>query len=82
MRKILRELPLRKILMVSIILGSLIGTIETLAQGIVIEGGLTCRTSATGCTIEGCHNSQPNGSGYTVCLYSGTNCPPLIQCEA
>ena len=80
MRKILRELPLRKILMVSIILGSLIGSFDAFAQDIELEG-LTCQTEAPGCTIEGCRWSLPNNSGYVVCLYSGTNCPPLNQCK-
>lgn len=79
MRKIFQELPLRRILLVSVILGSLIGAFNVFAQDIEIEG-LTCRTTASGCTIEGCHNPKPDGSGYTVCLYSGTNCPPLNQC--
>lgn|GEM_PF-3334846 len=79
MRQMLEELPIRGILIVSIILGSMAGGFGSIGQE-VIEGP-TCTTQAPGCTIEGCHNSRPDGSGYTVCLYSGTNCPPLTQCQ-
>ena len=77
MRQIISELPIRRILLISIVLGSLVGGLTTQAN----RGAPTCSSAPSGCTIEGCHNSQPDGSGYTVCLYSGTSCPPLTQCS-
>lgn len=77
MKKMLGELPLRRIVLVSIILGGLLGGVNTQAN----RPGPTCNSAPSGCTIEGCHSSQPDGSGYMVCLYSGSNCPPLTQCN-
>jgi len=79
--KLFAELPIRNILYVSLLLmafGFFFGSFTAQAD----EGGLKCLTETTGCTIEGCRNTLPNGQGYTVCNYSGTNCPPLTQCEA
>lgn len=83
MRKLFRELPFRTILIVSISLGTLMGTISTLADdGMVIEGQLFCRTNATSCSITGCRYTSNLPDSGQVCTYSGTNCPTLTQCEA
>lgn len=76
MRKLLAELPLRRIIFVSILLGALISGIDTRA-----DEAWVCRTEVSGCSNEGCHNSKPDGSGFIVCLYFGNNCPPLNQCD-
>ncbi len=77
MKKILAELPIRRIILVSIILGGLLGSVNIEAN----LGPPSCTPPPGGCTNEGCHNSRPDGQGYQVCLFSGNNCPPLTQCQ-
>ena len=83
MRRLLRELPLRKILIASIILGSMIGTISTFAYDEINTEGLTCYGDSNhpNCTWDGCHNSRPDGRGYIVCLYNEAGCPPATACS-
>ncbi len=82
MRKILRELPIRRIIVTSILLGCMLGSVSVFADDPEIE--LTCPggrdQNGNTCTFTGCHNSQPNGTGYQVCLFNESGCPPLTQC--
>ena len=82
MPRLFSELPFRSILLVSVLLialVSLFGNLNARAD----EGSMVCKIAGGGdCVNEGCHNSLANGQGFTVCLYSGTNCPRLNQCEA
>ena len=83
MLTMIRELPVRTILILSVGFGSLIGTMSTLADdGIGTENQLYCRTDHAGCTITGCRYTSNLPDSFQVCTYTGSNCPPLTQCEA
>lgn len=90
MRSLLAKLPVQRTVLCSIILTGLGVILLNLNNvGVRADPGWKCPTNPppSGCTIEGCHDSLPQGGGYQVCLYSGSMpgnlaCPPLHQCES
>jgi hypothetical protein len=80
MKTILIHLPMQRMFLMTILLIAL-GLFVT-NYTVKADESWSCPPPApSGCTIEGCHNSLPQGGGYMVCTYFGQNCPPLTQCE-
>ncbi len=77
MRKVICGLNLRKIILVSILLGTSFGTINIMADEMEI-GIWKCPDGAVpDCSANGCRKSSNQPDAFWVCGYSGVNCPPL-----
>ena len=93
MREAISSLNFRKIILVSILLGTMFGTIDkavyagddntgavTFNDGYGEAASWHCPDAGiiSSCTAKGCIK---NSGRYWVCKYEGKNCPPLEQCE-
>lgn len=87
MRHICRGLNFRKIILVSILLGTLFGSMNTVgAWGdgppVDVSPGFTCDNNAgSSCSSNGCRKSSIYADSFWVCNYSGAGCPPLEACR-
>lgn len=82
MREVIYRLSWRKIVMVSILLGTVFGSVSVRAwDDEPSPAGWKCPDGAVpDCTATGCiKTGGPNG--FWVCRYSGESCPPLEACN-
>lgn len=87
MREACRGLNLRKIILISILLGTLFGNINIVGAWDDVppmNEPLEWKCAPAGvieCTTNGCRKSSNQPDSFWVCNYSGVNCPPLEACE-